>query len=284
MAPSPLVRAAGERMPGGAYDNRFTERRPGEALDGARSAVLPRRGLRPRVERTAVERAPARLSIPPLERRARHSVRDGDISKEDIMPAGRGSSSLKDPELYEELRKDGASKEKAARISNAAARDGRSAVGHRGGAAGDYDDWTVERLRDARQGAGTHRVSRKRKSELIAHAARALNWPDSSACDRGRMPASGASARAPASATSTADGSPASDEDRGAHPRARHPARLDRRVDLGRALRAHPGRRHGRRRPTAVPLSPALARAPRQGQVRAGAAAGRGAAAAPGAG
>ncbi len=51
------------------------------------------------------------------------------------MPAGRGSNSLKDPELYEELRADGASKEKAARISNAAARDGRKAVGKRGGAA-----------------------------------------------------------------------------------------------------------------------------------------------------
>jgi len=84
------------------------------------------------------------------------------------MPAGRGSNSLKDPELYEELRKDGASKEKAARISNAAARDGRSTVGHRGGAAGDYDDWTVERLRKRAKELGLTGYSRKRKSELIA--------------------------------------------------------------------------------------------------------------------
>ena len=84
------------------------------------------------------------------------------------MPARRGSSSLKDPELYEELRKDGASKEKAARISNAAARDGRSAIGHRGGAAGDYDDWTVERLRGRAKELGLTGYSRKRKSELIA--------------------------------------------------------------------------------------------------------------------
>ena len=48
------------------------------------------------------------------------------------MPDDRGSNSLKDPELYEELRKDGASKEKAARISNAAARDGRGAVAYLG--------------------------------------------------------------------------------------------------------------------------------------------------------
>ena len=41
------------------------------------------------------------------------------------MP-GRKNSSLKDPELYEELREDGASKEKAARISNAAANRGRT--------------------------------------------------------------------------------------------------------------------------------------------------------------
>jgi len=84
------------------------------------------------------------------------------------MPAGRGSGSLKDPEVYEELRKEGASKEKAARISNAAARDGRSAIGHRGGAAGDYDDWTVERLRRRAKELGLSGYSRKRKSELIA--------------------------------------------------------------------------------------------------------------------
>ena len=62
------------------------------------------------------------------------------------MPGRRGSS-LKDRDMYEELRDEGASKEKAARISNAAARDGRKAVGRRGGESGDYDDWTVERLR-----------------------------------------------------------------------------------------------------------------------------------------
>jgi len=43
------------------------------------------------------------------------------------MPTTRDTS-LKDPELYEKLRAEGSSKEKAARISNAAARDGRSAV------------------------------------------------------------------------------------------------------------------------------------------------------------
>jgi hypothetical protein len=83
------------------------------------------------------------------------------------MPAGRGSNSLKDPELYEELRADGASKEKAARISNAAARDGRSAVGSRGGRAGDYEEWTVADLRARAKELGIRGYSRARKAELI---------------------------------------------------------------------------------------------------------------------
>ncbi|MCM3695077.1 DUF7218 family protein [Microbacterium oleivorans] len=83
------------------------------------------------------------------------------------MPAGRGSNSLKDPELYEELRKDGASKEKAARISNAAARDGRGAVGRRGGESGDYEDWTVADLRARAKELGIRGYSHARKADLI---------------------------------------------------------------------------------------------------------------------
>lgn len=74
---------------------------------------------------------------------------------------------LKDEELYERLRDDGASKEKAARISNAAARDGRSAVGRRGGEAGDYEDWTVDELQDRAKELGIEGYSDKRKAELI---------------------------------------------------------------------------------------------------------------------
>jgi Rho termination factor, N-terminal domain. len=84
------------------------------------------------------------------------------------MPQGRGSNSLKDPELYEELRDDGASKEKAARISNAAARDGRKTVGRRGGKSGDYDDWTVDELRKRAKELGLSGYSGKRKAELIS--------------------------------------------------------------------------------------------------------------------
>ncbi|HWK19746.1 MAG TPA: Rho termination factor N-terminal domain-containing protein [Microbacteriaceae bacterium] len=79
----------------------------------------------------------------------------------------RSDPQLKDPELYEKLRDDGASKEKAARISNAAARDGRNAVGSRGGKSGDYDDWTVTRLRERAKELGLTGYSGKRKAELI---------------------------------------------------------------------------------------------------------------------
>ncbi|WP_407663466.1 DUF7218 family protein [Microcella flavibacter] len=75
--------------------------------------------------------------------------------------------SLKDPELYEKLVEDGSSPEKAARISNAAARDGRSSVGRRGGAAEDYESRTVAELRERAKQLGLRGYSGKRKSELI---------------------------------------------------------------------------------------------------------------------
>lgn len=84
------------------------------------------------------------------------------------MPQGRGSNSLKDPELYEELREDGASKEKAARISNAAARDGRKDVGRRGGESGDYEDWTVDELKKRAKELGITGYSGKKKAQIIS--------------------------------------------------------------------------------------------------------------------
>lgn len=74
---------------------------------------------------------------------------------------------LKDEELYERLRADGASQEKAARISNAAAKEGRSRVGRRGGEAEDYEDRTVAQLRDRARELGLRGYSKLKKAELI---------------------------------------------------------------------------------------------------------------------
>ena len=84
------------------------------------------------------------------------------------MPARKTPGpSVKDPGLYESLREDGASKEKAARIANAAAASSRSEVGEKGGRAGSYDDWTVEELRERAREIGIEGRSTMKKDELI---------------------------------------------------------------------------------------------------------------------
>lgn len=75
--------------------------------------------------------------------------------------------SIKDPEMYDALRDDGASKAKAAAISNAAARDGREEVGERGGHSGSYDDWTVDDLRGRAAELDIEGRSTMTKDELI---------------------------------------------------------------------------------------------------------------------
>lgn len=84
------------------------------------------------------------------------------------MPRGKTPGpSVKDAKLYERLRDDGASKEKAARIANAAAARGESSVASKGGRAGSYDDWTVPRLRRRAAELGISGRSSMNKSELI---------------------------------------------------------------------------------------------------------------------
>jgi hypothetical protein len=80
---------------------------------------------------------------------------------------GPSTPSLKDPELYEKLVDEGNSKQKAARISNAAAARGRSAVGRTGGRSGDYDDWTVAELRGRAKEIGLTGYSRLTKPKLV---------------------------------------------------------------------------------------------------------------------
>lgn len=75
--------------------------------------------------------------------------------------------SIKDEELYQKLKDEGNSSEKAARIANAAARDGRKEVGERGGDAERYEDRTVEELRDRAKELGIEGTSKLKKAELI---------------------------------------------------------------------------------------------------------------------
>jgi hypothetical protein len=75
--------------------------------------------------------------------------------------------SIKDPEVYDALRDEGASKSKAAAIANASARDSRESVGHRGGKAGSYEDWTVDELRRRAAELEVHGRSTMTKDELI---------------------------------------------------------------------------------------------------------------------
>ncbi len=62
------------------------------------------------------------------------------------MPGSQHGPSIKDPDQYEALRDQGMSKEKAARISNRSANEGRSQVGERGGEAENYEDRTKDEL------------------------------------------------------------------------------------------------------------------------------------------
>ena len=78
------------------------------------------------------------------------------------------NSSIKNEKMYEDLRKEGNSKEKAARISNAAAARGRSSVGRKGGRSGSYDSWTVVELRARAKELGITGYSGLNKSDLIS--------------------------------------------------------------------------------------------------------------------
>lgn len=77
------------------------------------------------------------------------------------------ADSIKDEKTYRALRDEGASKEKAARIANASANEGRSTVGERGGEAGSYDDMTKDELYERAQRIGVDGRSDMNRDELI---------------------------------------------------------------------------------------------------------------------
>ena len=79
------------------------------------------------------------------------------------MPGKNPGPSVKDPEQYEALRDQGASKEKAARIANT----DRNEAGKRGGESGSYEDWSKDDLEQRARKIGIEGRSDMSKDELI---------------------------------------------------------------------------------------------------------------------
>ncbi|MDA8295710.1 MAG: Rho termination factor N-terminal domain-containing protein [Actinomycetota bacterium] len=77
------------------------------------------------------------------------------------------NSSINDEEQYQALRREGESKEKAARIANASANSSRSATGHRGGEAGRYEERSKQDLYEKAKQVGIEGRSSMTKRELI---------------------------------------------------------------------------------------------------------------------
>jgi hypothetical protein len=79
------------------------------------------------------------------------------------MPRGQ----IKDEKTYQKLRDRGESKEKAARIANAAAGSSRRKVGSRGGKSPSYSDWSKEDLLKRAREIGIQGRSSMTKQQLI---------------------------------------------------------------------------------------------------------------------
>lgn len=80
------------------------------------------------------------------------------------MPTKDHGPSVKDDEQYEALRRDGASKEKAARIANSGS---RSSTGNKGGSSKAYDDWSKDDLYEKAKQVGIEGRSDMTKGELM---------------------------------------------------------------------------------------------------------------------
>ncbi len=70
---------------------------------------------------------------------------------------------MKDPEQYEALRDQGASKEKAARIANT----DRKSAAKKGGKSGSYEDWSKDDLQKRAGEIGIEGRSKMSKGELV---------------------------------------------------------------------------------------------------------------------
>ncbi|WP_131740866.1 DUF7218 family protein [Actinomadura roseirufa] len=76
-------------------------------------------------------------------------------------------SQIKDEKTYQKLREKGDSKEKAARIANAAAGQGKKKVGRRGGKSPSYDEWSKDDLMQRAREIGVEGRSSMNKAELV---------------------------------------------------------------------------------------------------------------------
>jgi hypothetical protein len=79
------------------------------------------------------------------------------------MPKGKPGPRVKDPEQYEAIRDQGASKEKAARIANSS----RHRTGKKGGKSPEYEDWSKDNLYEKAEQVGIEGRSKMNKDELI---------------------------------------------------------------------------------------------------------------------
>jgi Rho termination factor, N-terminal domain len=80
------------------------------------------------------------------------------------MPNKNHGPSVKDDEQYDALRREGASKEKAARIANSGS---RSSTGSKGGSSSSYEDRSKEELYEKAKQVGIEGRSDMSKKELI---------------------------------------------------------------------------------------------------------------------
>jgi Rho termination factor, N-terminal domain len=90
--------------------------------------------------------------------------RDRVLIEEVVVP----NPSIKDEKRYQKLRDKGASKEKAARIANASAGEGRKTVSKRGGRSPSYDDMSKSELYDRAKKVGIPGRSSMSKNDLIS--------------------------------------------------------------------------------------------------------------------
>jgi hypothetical protein len=74
---------------------------------------------------------------------------------------------IKDEKTYRKLREKGESKEKSARIANAAAGRSKSAVGRKGGKSPSYADWSKQDLVSRAREIGVKGRSTMSKAELV---------------------------------------------------------------------------------------------------------------------